>query len=81
MLVAVYAVRMRRLVLFALLFAPASLNAQTTVPFVGCPSDGQLGPLAPPKGNPQYLNVPLKIAAELAYYKAENSPGVLAPRG
>jgi len=81
MLVAVYAVRMRRLVLFALLFAPASLNAQTTVPFVGCPSDGQIGPLNPPHGKPKHVILSPPIVAKLAYYKAENGNGILAPLG
>jgi len=49
------------------------------VPFVGCRSDGQVGPLpAPPRrATPQ---VAPAAARQLAYYASEND-GVLAPRG
>lgn len=52
-----------------------------TVPFVGCASDGQVGPLKAPRGKSLAVAIPAAIAQRLAYYKAENSPGVLAPRG
>jgi hypothetical protein len=55
--------------------------AVVTVPFVGCRSDGQVGELKPPTGEPKVVHVAAKLAARLAYYKAENGPGVLAPRG
>ncbi len=49
------------------------------VPFVGCPSDGQQGPLEPPPaGKPPPL--PQATAGRLAWYKG-NDLGVLAPRG
>jgi hypothetical protein len=49
------------------------------VPFVGCPSDGQQGPMAPPEsGKPPSLAAPL--ADRLAWYKG-NDLAVLAPRG
>jgi hypothetical protein len=52
-----------------------------TVPFVGCPADGQVGPLDPPKGTTQLVHIPNEAAQQLAFYKAEQGFGVLAPRG
>jgi len=72
------------LALFVLLpLAPSTYASEplATIPFVGCPADGQLGPLAPPKGPSKHLAIPAKVAAQLAYYKAEEGPGVLGPRG
>ena len=61
--------------------AAAPLAGQTAVPFVGCASDGQVGPLPAPAGVAPKLQLSPAAAAALAFYKAENSPGVLAPRG
>jgi hypothetical protein len=75
------------------IWLPSSLFAQTKpqgpgyeapvvrVPFVGCSSDGQVGPVAAPKGAEKLVGIDAGAAQKLAYYKAENSPGVLAPRG
>lgn len=52
-----------------------------TVPFVGCPADGQAGPVATPKGSAVRVAVPARAAAQLAYYKGGRGTGVLAPRG
>ena len=52
-----------------------------TVPFVGCPADGQAGPVAAPTGGPVRVLLPARVAAELAYYKGGQGSGVLAPRG
>jgi len=60
--------------------APAQ-TAAVTVPFVGCASDGQTGPLKAPVGKSVAVGIPGASAQRLAYYKAEHSPGVLAPRG
>lgn len=52
----------------------------TPAPFVGCPSDGQQGPIAAPK---QATRTPLltsELADRLAYYQG-NDLAVLAPRG
>jgi len=52
-----------------------------TVPFVGCPGDGQQGYIAPAKGGPKVVgshDVPLEA---IAYYKGDYAPGVFAPRG
>jgi hypothetical protein len=71
-----------RTVLSALLFSlTLPLAAQSTVPFIGCPADGQAGPLDPPIGTPKHLSIPANIAAQLAYYQAGQGPGVLGPRG
>jgi hypothetical protein len=51
------------------------------VPFVGCKSDGQVGPLKAPKGHSRTVSIPAEAAQRLAYYKGEDGPGVLAPRG
>jgi hypothetical protein len=56
-------------------------KASENVPFVGCPSDGQLGPIAAPKGAPKAVTVDAATASQLAYYQAKDSFGVLAPRG
>jgi hypothetical protein len=52
-----------------------------TVPFVGCPADGQVGPLDPPKATTQLVHIPKQAGQQLAFYKAEQGYGVLAPRG
>jgi len=75
------------------MWAPSSLFAQTNpqppdqespalrVPFVGCGSDGQVGPVAAPTGAEKVVRIEASAAQKLAYYKAEIGPGVLAPRG
>lgn len=65
-----------------LLLAQTKVAASPQViPFVGCKSDGQAGPLKAPKGATKMMSLPPDIARELAYYKAEEGVGVLAPRG
>jgi hypothetical protein len=56
--------------------APASVE----VPFVGCASDGQTGPVAAPTKAGQPIIVSARFAQSLAYYKAAGFIGVLAPR-
>ena len=56
-------------------------GATAQIPFVGCASDGQLGPLKAPAGKSKAVPIPAGVAARLAYYKAEYGAGVLAPRG
>lgn len=58
-----------------------ALAVWQTVPFVGCPTDGQAGPVAAPTGGPVRVSLPARVAAELAYYKGGQGTGVLAPRG
>ena len=71
---------MRLLICLLILLFPLTTRAQA-VPFVGCPSDGQVGPLAAPHGHTPKLTLPPAAAAQLAWYQAEQAPGVLAPRG
>ena len=61
--------------------APPAQSTAVSVPFVGCASDGQAGPLAAPAGTSNAVAVAPALAQRLAYYKAEYSSGVLAPRG
>src|SRR5438034_1529814 len=56
-------------------------QAQGTVPFVGCPADGQSGPIAPPKGQPKVVSLGDLPAGGIAYYKGQQAPGVFAPGG
>ncbi|MBV9635193.1 MAG: hypothetical protein JO163_13115 [Methylobacteriaceae bacterium] len=62
--------------------ASAAELVEASVPGVGCPADGQLGPIPPPK-----LPAAIKILApagqedRLAYYKSDQSDGVVAPKG
>jgi hypothetical protein len=51
------------------------------VPFVGCKSDGQVGPVDAPKGKAMQLAMSKGEASHLAYYKSAEGSGVLAPRG
>lgn len=60
--------------------AQAHHAALTRVPFVGCRSDGQLGPQKAPKFRHTPV-LPLDAAQQLAFYAALDGPGVLAPRG
>ena len=62
-------------------FALAPHNAGSKVPFVGCRSDGQTGPLKAPRAELKKVAIPAEIAGHLAYYKAQDGFGVLAPRG
>ena len=46
----------------------ASAEAGARVPFVGCPSDGQDGPVAAPTGKDKYSRTSAETADRLAYY-------------
>ena len=68
------------LALLVLAFAGAAASAAPAgVPFVGCASDGQSGPLPAPR-RVAIPTVPTAAASQLAYY-ASHDLGVLAPRG
>jgi hypothetical protein len=56
---------------------PGALPA--AVPFVGCASDGQMGPLRAPRAGPAPHVAPA-LAGRLAFYRS-SALGVLAPRG
>jgi Superinfection immunity protein len=55
--------------------------APTRVSFIGCPSDGQVGPAEAPKGKDKSLPIPVEAADKLAYYSSESNLGALAPKG
>ncbi len=69
------------LVCAAFAVTPVAAGAAQTVPFVGCPSDGQQGPVAAPKGQPKALDIEPAAAKGLAWYQARYGAGALAPRG
>ena len=69
------AARLTRLALRLVLLACAT-PAQAATPFVGCPSDGQTGPVKPPRAAAYLPDAP----AGLAYY-ASADLGALAPVG
>ncbi|MDP8990744.1 MAG: hypothetical protein M3N41_11775 [Acidobacteriota bacterium] len=52
-----------------------------SVPFVGCKSDGQIGPMEAPIGTRVAVPISPKAAQALAYYSTGPGSGVLAPRG
>src|SRR6202007_2816920 len=65
-------------------FLPPSAEAQAkrdTIPFVGCPADGQAGSIEPPAGAPKIVALGDASAREIAYYKGAQARGVFAPRG
>ncbi len=54
----------------------AYADDEVKVPFVGCPSDGQLGPQPPSTGTAQTIHISFKLPGPIAYYD-----GVFAPAG
>jgi hypothetical protein len=54
---------------------------RSPIPFVGCKSDGQVGPLNAPTGKNKVVSIAPEVARQVAYYKAEQGFGVVAPRG
>ena len=71
---------LRSTILVALL-GPALLFGQATVPFVGCESDGQIGPLEVPHEPARAVGLKKSQADRLAYYRGPGTFGVLGPRG
>lgn len=71
-----------KLVKILFLFASITCLAQQRVPFVGCPADGQAGPVPAPRNGTISLPVSKRAAQQLAYYSTDRTGGgVLAPRG
>ena len=70
----------RRIGLVAFACAIPLLGQTARVPFVGCASDGQAGPVEALKDTSPLVKVDVSVARRLAYYKAFGF-GVLAPRG
>ena len=59
---------------------PAS-KAPVRVPFVGCKSDGQVGPVKAPIGESKFVALTPDVSNRLAYYESAQKIAVLAPRG
>ena len=59
----------------------AATAERAAIAFIGCRSDGQLGPQPAPHRVAKQLAVTSNEAQHLAYYQAKDGPGVLAPRG
>ena len=57
-----------------------SAGRAATLPFIGCPADGQGGPLPAPRGRAPDLALPLALIHRLAYY-ASDDMAVLGPAG
>lgn len=71
---------------FSLPLALASLlaHAQVSVPYIGCPGDGQTGPFVAAKGSPKTVSLPSATADQLAWYEYNGDAGrigSLGPRG
>jgi hypothetical protein len=52
----------------------------SVIPFVGCPSDGQVGPLSAPTGRPIKTQLPQQVALQLALFQSAQGLSVLGPR-
>src|SRR5215831_3930706 len=61
--------------------AASSKKQVASVPFVGCQSNGRVGPLEAPTGKGATISISPEAGQRVAYYKAERSTGVLGPRG
>lgn len=61
--------------------ATTRINGNTSVSFVGCKSDGQVGPLEAPKSAHFETLLDTAVAARLVLYQAEHGAAVLGPRG
>jgi hypothetical protein len=70
----------------ALLLSPTTSGQKparlpSSLPFVGCKADGQVGPQPAPHKPPLHLHLDPTAAKRLAYYEGFDGLGVLAPRG
>src|SRR5260370_33360919 len=67
----------------SILAVPSTLQGQAhreTIPFVGCPQQGQIAYVRAPEGQPPSIGLNSVAAGQIAYYKCDNGPGVFAPR-
>jgi len=60
--------------------ASAQKSAPNTIPFVGCPADGQMGPIAAPTTAGAIPKISAPASTQLAWYVSPHL-AVLAPRG
>ena len=72
---------MKRILLCGLILSagPALAQAQV-VKFIGCASDGQMSSVPAAVGQVPSFAISPEAASHLAWYKAADAPGVLAPR-
>jgi hypothetical protein len=61
--------------------SPAIPEIQPRVPAFGCPANDQPGPARLQTGETMPAPVEPRMAEQIAYYGAEHSPGVYAPKG
>src|SRR5688572_33022948 len=61
--------------------ARSPARPQQPIAFVGCPADGQVGPIDPPQGTSRHADLDEIPVAEVVYYKGAHPPGVFAPSG
>ena len=76
-------ISLRKLVVL-LAAASSFAYAQMSVPYIGCPGDGQTGPYLATKGSPKPVNLSPEIAKKLAWYEYKGDAGqigTLGPRG
>src|SRR3989441_11466130 len=52
---------------------------QDTIPFVGCPADGQAGPIEAPKGPPKVVAGNEVPASRLAHFEGGEGPCLVCP--
>src|SRR3989441_8782810 len=52
---------------------------QDTIPFVGCPADGQAGPIEAPKGPPKVVAGTEEPPSRPPHFKGEEGPGLFCP--
>ncbi len=60
--------------------AATTQRSAISVPFIGCRSDGQLGPVEAPKSTGVPEPISRRAAQKLAYYRSAQGMGVIAPR-
>jgi hypothetical protein len=61
--------------------ASAAGGDTPAVPVMGCAGDDPTGSLNAPSAGPKQVAIDVSVAQQLAYYRAEHSPGVYAPKG
>ncbi len=71
---------MLKIACIVVLFSSLTVSAWAAVPFVGCASDGQTGPVPAPRAIRRMPQVAGPAEIRLAFYAVDDSLGVLAPR-
>lgn len=63
------------------LWAAAAFAGPARISFVGCPANGQVGPLPPPTGKSRTVLLRSPVPGPIAYYEGAQGYGVYAPAG